>query len=57
MGMMAILVMFQVYGCNSYHRLIGPVNAYLRPSLGHLGVTFLHVSMFAYVSKIDLDLN
>ena len=27
-----ILVMFQVYGCNSFHRIIGPVNAYLRPS-------------------------
>ena len=26
MGMTAILVMFQVYGCNSYHRIIGPVN-------------------------------
>ena len=27
-----ISVMFQVYGCNSYHRIIGPENAYLRPS-------------------------
>ena len=42
MGMTAILVMFQVYGCNSFHRIIGPVNAYLRlschffPSFGQM---------------------
>ena len=28
MGIMAILVMYQVYGCNSFHRIIGPVNTY-----------------------------
>ena len=33
MGMTAILVKFQVYGCNSYHRIIGPVNTYLRPGV------------------------
>ena len=32
MGITAILVMFQVYGCNSFHRIVGPVNTYLRPS-------------------------
>ena len=32
MGITAILVMLQVYDCNSFHRIIGPVNAYLRPS-------------------------
>ena len=39
--------MFQVYGCNKFHRIIGPVNAYLRSS-SH----FSHVKY--YVSKIDL---
>ena len=28
MGMTVILVMFQAYGCNGFHRIIGPVNAY-----------------------------
>ena len=28
MGITAILVMYQVYGCNSFHRIIGPVNTY-----------------------------
>ena len=32
MGITAILVMFQVYGCNSFHMIIGPVNTYPRPS-------------------------
>ena len=32
MGMTVILVKFQAYGCNGFHRIIGPVNAYPRPS-------------------------
>ena len=45
MGITAILVMFQVYGCtDSFHMIIGPANR-----------TFSHVK--AYVSKIGLDLN
>ena len=32
MGMTVILVKFQVYGCYGFHRIIGPVNAYPRPS-------------------------
>ena len=32
MGMTVILVKFQAYGCNGFHRIIGPVNAYQRPS-------------------------
>ena len=28
MGMTVILVKFQAYGCNGFHRIIGPVNAY-----------------------------
>ena len=32
MGMTVILVKFQAYGCNGFHRIIGPVNAYTRPS-------------------------
>ena len=29
MGITAILVIYQVYGCNRIHRFIGPVNTYL----------------------------
>ena len=29
MGITAILVMYQVHGCNSFHRIIGPVCTYL----------------------------
>ena len=32
MGMTVILVKFQAYGCNGFHRIIGPVTAYPRPS-------------------------
>ena len=32
MGMTVILVKFQAYSCNGFHRIIGPVNAYPRPS-------------------------
>ena len=32
MRMTVILVKFQAYGCNGFHRIIGPVNAYPRPS-------------------------
>ena len=32
MGSTVILVKFQAYDCNGFHRIIGPVNAYPRPS-------------------------
>ena len=50
MGMAAILVMFQVYGCNSFHRIIGPVNTYQRPSCH-----FFPCKSLCF--EIDLDLN
>ena len=53
--MTAILVMFQVYGCNSYHRIIGPVNAYLRPSCYFFPcfhVCLFPKSTFTYINHI-----
>ena len=59
MGMTAILVMFQVYDCNSYHKIIGPVNAYLRPSchlINHIPSSTLLVVCIYHFSGLRLHL-
>ena len=53
MGMTVILVKFQAYGCNGFHRIIGPVNAYPRPSCHFFPcLPMFPKSTFTYINHI-----
>ena len=55
MGITAILVMYQVYGCNNFHRIIGPVNTILVTTKNEEDLIKIEDAGVATTLKIDFS--